>query len=420
MSDLGWQYLTAADKQQLLAGVRDGKAYGGPYHVEIHPADRCNIDCFFCSTAAIRGTDELPFDRFTNLIDELKTIGTRAIRLSGGGEPLFHRKIKDVLRAVVAAGIPIENLTTNAVLLDEATATLLTQACDQVTISLNTVGAESYATMMKTPARNYQRVLDNIKRLIAIRNANGSKRPIVNIQFLVWRDNYRDIPKMYELARDLGADTMIFSGLAFLTAEQQMTPEQSAEMLALYEQVIRRDEFRHIRNIGSFEQDIQPAVDAMIQRLGAERSARPFVAKLTDFMRREGSLRDKVRHFARMRRNARTDRATQAFADPACVIGWYSMLIRSNGTVAPCCILQNKPLGNVMQTSVREIWNDERFDRYRGELTRIIKQRESWQPSDEQTVESVCAVAGSNLCPMKSFYFARDVEFMRNLAAATR
>ena len=159
--DLGWQYLTAADKQQILAGVRDGVAYGGPYHVEIHPADRCNIDCFFCSTAAIRGTDELPLDRFTSLIDELKARGTRAIRFSGGGEPLFHRKIKDVLRAIAASGIPIENLTTNAVLLDEATATLLTQACDQVTVSLNTVGAESYASMMQTPARNYQRVLDN-------------------------------------------------------------------------------------------------------------------------------------------------------------------------------------------------------------------------------------------------------------------
>lgn len=412
--DLGWQYLTAADKQQILAGVRDGVAYGGPYHVEIHPADRCNIDCFFCSTAAIRGTDELPFDRFSSLIDELKARGTRAIRFSGGGEPLFHRKIKDVLRAIVAAGIPIENLTTNAVLLDEATATLLTQACDQVTISLNTVGAESYASMMQTPARNYQRVLDNIRRLITVRDAAGSKRPIVNLQFLVWRENYRDIPRMYELARELGADTMIFSGLAFLKPEQQMTAEESAEMLALYEQVIRRDEFRHIRNIGSFEQDLQPAVDAMINRLAAERAARPKLTKITDFLRREGSLKEKIEHNRRMRRNARIDRETAGF-DAACVIGWYSMLIRSNGMVAPCCILQNKPLGNVMQTSVEAIWNSETFNRYRAELARVIAQRDAWQQSDEQTIEGVCAVAGSNLCPMKSFYFARDVDFVRGL-----
>ena len=50
--------------------VRDGVAYGGPYHVEIYPADRCNIDCFFCSTAALRGTDEVPLTRLEEMIAE--------------------------------------------------------------------------------------------------------------------------------------------------------------------------------------------------------------------------------------------------------------------------------------------------------------------------------------------------------------
>jgi len=117
MSELGWKYLTEDDKNTILRGIRDGVAYGGPYHVEIHPADRCNIDCFFCSTAALRGTDEVPLTRLEEMIAELKACGTRAIRLSGGGEPLFHRKAKDFLRTIAASGIPIENLTTNAVLL---------------------------------------------------------------------------------------------------------------------------------------------------------------------------------------------------------------------------------------------------------------------------------------------------------------
>jgi molybdenum cofactor biosynthesis enzyme MoaA len=114
MSELGWKYLTADDKAVILRGVRDGVAYGGPYNVEIYPADRCNIDCFFCSTAAIRGTDELPLSRIEELIGEFKTAGVRSIRLAGGGEPLFHRKTKDMLRAIAASGIPLENITTNA------------------------------------------------------------------------------------------------------------------------------------------------------------------------------------------------------------------------------------------------------------------------------------------------------------------
>src|SRR3954452_23382202 len=111
--DMGWRYLTAEDKRSILRGIRDGKAYGGPYHVEIHPADRCNIDCFFCSTAAIRGTDELSTTRLEELMRELQAAGTRSPPLSGGGEPLFHRNIKGVLGVIGASGIPIENITTN-------------------------------------------------------------------------------------------------------------------------------------------------------------------------------------------------------------------------------------------------------------------------------------------------------------------
>src|SRR5712691_5298173 len=85
--DMGWRYLTAEDKRNILRGIRDGKAYGGPYHVEIYPADRCNIDCFFCSTASIRGNDELPLVRIEELVAEMKQVGTRSIRFAGGGEP---------------------------------------------------------------------------------------------------------------------------------------------------------------------------------------------------------------------------------------------------------------------------------------------------------------------------------------------
>lgn len=411
--DLGWQYLTRDDKRDILRGIRDGRAYGGPYHVEIHPADRCNIDCFFCSTAAIRGTDELPQQRIEELIGELKQAGTRAIRLAGGGEPLFHRRIKHVLRAIAASGIPIENITTNAVILDDETARILTTCCDQITVSLNTFGAESYASMMQTPAKNYERVLKNVRNLIAVRTT----KPRVNLQFLVWKENFRDIPNMYALARELGVDTILFSGLAFLKPEQKMTDEEHAEMLRLYEDVIRIDEFRRITNIGSFERDITGDIAALTTRMSTERRGRGVVARARSFFSRDESLRDKVRHHLRMRRNVRADKATADFEE-ACVIGWYSMLVRSSGTIAPCCILQHKPLGNIFAKSLADVWNGGAFANYRRELTQIIRDRDAWNADGNVTLEPVCGVKGTDLCPMKSFYFARDVEFMRGLNKA--
>jgi len=418
VSELGWKYLTAEDKANIVRGIRDGVAYGGPYHVEIHPADRCNIDCFFCSTAALRGTDELPLTRLEELIGELKAAGTRSIRLAGGGEPLFHRKTKDFLAALVGSGLPIENITTNAVLLGEEIATLLVKGdCDQVTVSLNTGDAETYASMMQTPARNFERVLKNVRNLIAERRRQKRDTPKVNLQFLVWKQNYRSIPQMYALARELDVDTIFFNGLSFLTPEQKMSEDETREMMRLYEGVVREDEYRRIAIVNSFEQDIRPQVDEMNARLDAERRQKGTVARLAHLItRRDLTLREKLAHRRKIAQSRRVDAATAGLDDP-CIIGWHSMLIRTSGVVAPCCILQGAPLGDVFKQSVAEVWHGEQYARFRKELSRIMRERQEWQldAAGDKTVVALCGSTSGDVCPIRSFYFKPDVPFMREL-----
>lgn len=421
MSELGWKYLTESDKDAILRGVRDGVAYGGPYHVEIHPADRCNIDCFFCSTATLRGTDEVSLTRLEELIGELKQAGTRSIRLSGGGEPLFHRKSKEFLRTIAASGIPIENLTTNAVLLgEEISEILLTPgACDQITVSLNTGDPRTYATMMQTTERNFDRVVANVKRFVAERKKRGQQTPKVNLQFLVWRDNYKSIPQMYELARDVDADTILFNGLSFLKPEQKMIAEETAEMMRLYEQVVRIDEYRRISSIESYEQNIQPMLAEMNARLDAERRKRNPVARLAHLvMRRDLTTREKITHRRKIASLRRLERETKDLDEP-CLIGWHSMLIRVSGIVAPCCILQGSPLGNIYKQPLHDVWYGEEYARFRTELSRIIRERQSWEydAASDRTVVAMCGGKGAETCPIKSFYYRPDIDFMQELSA---
>ncbi|MEA2570434.1 MAG: hypothetical protein QOI24_2435 [Acidobacteriota bacterium] len=418
MSELGWKYLTAEDKANIVRGIRDGVAYGGPYHVEIHPADRCNIECFFCSTAALRGTDELPLSRLEELIGELKAAGTRSIRLAGGGEPLFHRKTKDFLAALVGSGLPIENITTNAVLLNEEIATLLVRGdCDQVTVSLNTGDAETYASMMQTPARNFDRVLKNVRNLIAERRKQNRTTPKVNLQFLVWKDNYRTIPQMYALARELDVDTIFFNGLSFLKPAQKMNAEETAEMMRLYEGVVREDEYRRIAMIESFEQDIRAQVNEMNTRLNAERMRKGRVARLAHLItRRDLTWREKLAHRKKIADTRRVEAATAGLDDP-CIIGWHSMLIRTSGVIAPCCILQGAPLGDVFKQSVADVWHGGQYAKFRTELSRIMREREEWQhdAGADKTVVALCGSTSGDICPIRSFYFRPDVPFMQDL-----
>ena len=422
MSQLGWKYLTADDKATILRGVRDGVAYGGPYHVEIHPADRCNIDCFFCSTATLRGTDEFPLSRLEQLVGELKAAGTRSIRLSGGGEPLFHRKTKDFLRTIVRAGIPIEDLTTNAVLLSgEVTEILLTpNACDQITVSLNTGDAATYASMMQTTERNFARVVDNVRAFVAERKRRRLAGPKINLQFLVWRGNYRSIPQMYALAREIDADTILFNGLSHLPPTQRMAPEETQEMMRLYEDVIRLDEYRHISSIESYEQDIRPMLAEINARLDSERRRRGPIRRLMRLLtRRDVTLRQKLAHRKAVAASRRVDRDLANLDEP-CLIGWHSMLIRVGSIVAPCCILQAGPLGNIDSDSLRDVWYGENYARFRSELTRIVRERNAWEydAASDRTVVAMCGGKSGDLCPIKSFYYRTDIPFVRALNAS--
>ncbi|HSU80907.1 MAG TPA: radical SAM protein, partial [Thermoanaerobaculia bacterium] len=324
MSRLGWDHLTGEDKANILRGIEDGVAYGGPYHVEFHPQDRCNVDCFFCSTAALRGKDEIPMPRFEELLAELREMGTRAIRLSGGGEPLFHRKIESFLGAVRASGLPIENLTTNGVLLRSNLAELLVGVCEQVTVSLNTADEQTYATMMQTNVRNFQRVVDNVRGLVAAKRRRKAKHPHVKLQFLVWKENFRQIPEMYRLAREAGVDSILFNGLASLPPEKWMTAAETEEMMALYEEILRIDEYRKIDVINSFEQDISEQVTQIGARIGEERKALSTPRRLAQTLLRDDfTLREKIDHY-RSRRRVQAIKAANEGLGTHCLIGWHS------------------------------------------------------------------------------------------------
>jgi MoaA/NifB/PqqE/SkfB family radical SAM enzyme len=410
VSEYGWKYLTRADKEAILRGIEDGVAYGGPYHVEIHPADRCNIDCFFCSTASIRGTDEIPLPRFTELLEELREAGTRSLRLSGGGEPLFHRRIREFLQALQASLLPIENLTTNAVLLRSEAAELVAATCDNVTVSLNTGDEASYAAMMQTSPRNFQRVVDNTRELIARRRRNRQQRPLVTLQFLVWKENFRTIPTMYRLAREIGADKILFNGLSFLTPEQKMTAAETDEMMAFYEEVVRVDQYRTVGAINSFEQDLTEPVAAMNRRLRVtplHEAARIVLSRDATLADKAALLREKLRQ--------RMARAASQGLESYCLIGWHSLLVRTTGEIAPCCILQGKQLGNVYRQSLREVWHGEAYAQFRAELSRILREGADWRhdPETDRTVDHLCGGQGG--CPIATFYYQPDVPFLRSM-----
>jgi len=167
-----WEFLAPPGKSAILRGIAEARALASPKVVEISWQDKCNIDCFFCSTADLRAGDlEIPRERLESLFDEMRAMGVGAVRLMGGGEPLFRKDAVELVESLGRRGMRVADVTTNAVLLGERLVrALFATGCDQITVSLNTASSESYATMMQTSGRNFDRVVENVRAASRIKH----------------------------------------------------------------------------------------------------------------------------------------------------------------------------------------------------------------------------------------------------------
>jgi radical SAM protein with 4Fe4S-binding SPASM domain len=137
--------------------------------------------------------DDAPFPLFEKVVSEAGKARVFQMAL-GGGEPLLHPRIVDMIRLARQHGI-VPNLTTNGNLLDDEMAAALKEAgLGQVQISLNGVTEE--ANRKTRP--NYQATMAAIE---ACRQTGLRWGP----NFLVTRSNLAELELVIELGRRLGA-----------------------------------------------------------------------------------------------------------------------------------------------------------------------------------------------------------------------
>lgn len=92
------------------------KGSAAPFIVELDPTSRCNLACPDCISGNLLNKDEIPTDRLLRLVDELIDSGIKGVILIGGGEPMMHPAIGDVIQKLGVAGVKI-GITTNGLFL---------------------------------------------------------------------------------------------------------------------------------------------------------------------------------------------------------------------------------------------------------------------------------------------------------------
>ncbi len=390
----GWAEVSRERKREIIDAIVANTPTTGPVHAELDLTDRCNVACYFCNQQDLRTKEQIPILKTTELVDEMAANGLRSVRLSGGGDPLFHREINDVLAHLAKRRIVVDNVTTNGVALNREIATyLVANKAREVIFSLNAADAEDYARMMKVKPALFEKVIAAIKTLVEVRG--DSIYPSIVLQFLLDRSNLTRMVEMYDLGRSLGVDRIAMNAVLEIPRERidrelLLRPEDAELAEPFVEQVLRRDADAGLLQIDFAVYGWNKMMSAVRARVGTQPTNMYPVAP---------SFKDR---------------------NDGCFFAWYTAAVTGNGDIRPCCLLLNPdvpPLGNVHEASMAEHWRGPAFQKMRDEMREVLLRggKVEYDPKRFQILKEVCVKPG--LCWLKNMYFKVDEEFYAELDA---
>ncbi|MHA2282360.1 MAG: radical SAM/SPASM domain-containing protein [Promethearchaeota archaeon] len=298
-----------------------------PTFLIVEPCNICNLKCPLCPTG-----QRLPVNRgnmhketFTRVIDQLHRY-VRHLSLFYLGEPLLCENLPWMIKYAQKHKIKVL-VSSNLNILDNNIAKQLIDAkLDFLIVSLDGTSQKTYAKYRI--GGNYDEVIKNISLLINMKRELKSDYPRVLIQFVIFKHNEKEIPKIKRLAKNLGVDLFFRQGA--LGGKGYSPPVIKDRIMA--KKWLTQNKKYHMEY---------------------------------DYFSEKPYLRD-----------------------GKCGYLWKVATINWDGSVFPCCwIYENKhSFGNILQKEFKGIWNNEYFRSSR----RLFAKKGKTITPDSELKETIC------------------------------
>ena len=187
----------------------------------------CNLRCIHCRASAteLSSPSDLSTPRALEIISQIAEFANPILVLSGG-EPLYRADIFNLARFATDKGLRVALATNGTMVTREIARRIVDAGVKRVSISLDGADSLTHDTFRGIPGAFDAAVygLRNLKDL-------GMS---VQINMTIARHNARQLPKVLELARGLGADALhtfllVPVGCGVNIAQEQMVPPQEYE-----------------------------------------------------------------------------------------------------------------------------------------------------------------------------------------------
>ena len=197
--------------QQIYAGAKPRLPYRG---MLLENTVRCNIDCIGCdrqSAARIRTTLQMDLQKLSRMADLVHDLGLQQLFYLNLGEPFLSPNIGPEL-ALLRQKNPDCRIviSTNGIVLNTDAKREAALYASNIVFSIAGVND----TMLKKYEHHgsFPKAYDNMKALVAYRNAKGLDAPLLEWKYLLfnWNDHPQTIKQAIEMAKVAGVDMISF------------------------------------------------------------------------------------------------------------------------------------------------------------------------------------------------------------------
>ena len=320
-------------------------------YVELTTA--CNLDCVMCvrRTWKNEGYGPMRWELYQQLIDQLRDFPQPpTIHFGGYGEPMTYPHFLEAIELAKSIGARVEMTTNGTLLTPDRAQSLIDLDVDKIMVSIDGVSPEVYGDIRIHS--DFKKVIGNFVELFRRKLAQrgrGLHKPEVGISFVAMKRNIIDLPRLPQLAHQIGA-----------------TEIKVSNVVPYYPQLA--DEILYDEALYSLAYRSSPAIpDMSLPKMNLDQRTIPALMEVFN-----STVSLSWKQSSLNRYNDYCEFAQQGYA-----------VIRRDGAVAPCLELMRdhtvyllgRPqhvthyiLGNINDHSLREIWESPEYSDFRGRV----------------------------------------------------
>jgi radical SAM protein with 4Fe4S-binding SPASM domain len=202
--------------------VRKPLVWGMPVSYSIEPTNHCNLKCPECPSglgALTRPLGLLSVEDFKNIIEQIKNTGFY-VQLYFQGEPYINKNLPEMIKFAQSKNIYV-SISTNGHYTNEKTVdNMIENAPDKLIFSVDGLDEESYQNYRV--GGSFKKADEGLRLLIKKRNQLKKKKPFVEFQFIVMKQNEHLLKDVIKYGKDTGVDKVVFKTMQVSSYENAL------------------------------------------------------------------------------------------------------------------------------------------------------------------------------------------------------